>query len=312
MRKDYRFFQSLAFKLSLFPFHFWSPDAFQGALAEVSGFLSVAPKIGAFALLVRFGLGLHGPFGATGDDLLVGVGLACAAAAAVSMTFGNLAAFAQKDLGRLLAYSTVAQSGTMLLGVAACFLGVGRGDVRLAAAGLAGTLLYLAAYLFPNLGAFAAVAIFRNRTLRTDMASLAGLGTKAPWVAGAFAVSLVGLVGLPPTSGFVGKLAVFAAALSDRVGSPLLFVCGLIAAANTVASLFYYFRPIRALYLDRPGSNEDGEDGEPSPLNDAPLAPPVTGSERAYLALLAVPVLFALPLLGRLSALCEAIAEATL
>ncbi|NNJ26707.1 NADH-quinone oxidoreductase subunit N [Alienimonas chondri] len=292
----------LAFKLSLVPFHFWTPDAFQGALAEVSGFLSVAPKIGAFALLVRFGLSLHGPFGETGDALLTGLGLACAAGAAVSMTFGNLAAFAQKDLGRLLAYSTVAQSGTMLLGVAACFLGVGRGDGDLAVAGLAGTLLYLTAYLFLNLGAFAAVAIFRNRTLRTDVASLAGLGSKMPWVAGAFAVSLVGLVGLPPTAGFVGKLAVFAAALSDRVGSPLLFAAALIAAANTVASLFYYFRPIRSLYLD----------AAPEGTSGAPIGPPVTGSERAYLVLLAVPVLLILPLLGRLGALCDAIAEAVL
>ena len=293
----------LAFKLALVPFHFWSPDAFQGALAEVAGFLSVAPKIGAFALLVRFGLSLNGPPDTAGPQLLTGVGLACAAAAAVSMTFGNLAAFGQRDLGRLLAYSTVAQSGTVLLGIAACFLGVGRGDAGLAAAGLAGTLLYLVAYLFLNLGAFAAVAIFRNRTLRTSVASLAGLGPRMPWVAGCFTLFLVGLTGLPPTAGFVGKLAVFAAALSDRAGSPLLFACGLIAAANSVASLFYYLRPVRSLYLDAaPGAD----------LDDAAPASPVTGSERAFLALLAVPVLLILPFLGRVGALCEAVAGAAL
>ena len=289
----------LAFKLSLVPFHFWSPDAFQGALAEVAGFLSVAPKVGAFALLVRFGLSLDGPFETAGPQLLAGVGTACAVAAAVSMTFGNLAAFAQRDLGRLLAYSTVAQSGTVLLGVAACFAGVAAGDRPLAVAGLAGTLLYLTAYVFLNLGAFAAVAVFRNRTLRTDVAGLAGLGAKAPWVAGCFAVSLVGLVGLPPTAGFVGKLAVFAAAFSERGAFPVLFACGLVAAANTVAGLFYYFRPIRALYL------------EPAP-DDRPLAPAVTGSERAYLALLALPVLLILPFFGRLGALCDAVAGAAL
>ena len=289
----------LAFKLSLVPFHFWSPDAFQGALAEVAGFLSVAPKVGAFALLVRFGLSLDGPFDTAGPRLLTGIGLACAVAAAVSMTFGNLAAFAQRDLQRLLAYSTVAQSGTVLLGVAACFLGVGGGDFHLAAAGLAGTLLYLVAYLFLNLGAFAAVAVFRNRTLRTDVASLAGLGPRMPWAAGCFALFLVGLTGLPPTAGFVGKLAVFAAALADREHAPLLFACGLIAAANTVASLFYYFRPVRSLYLDAAPAG-------------TPSAAPVSGAERAYLALLALPVLLILPFLGRIGALCEAVAGAVL
>jgi NADH:ubiquinone oxidoreductase subunit 2 (subunit N) len=100
----------------------------------------------------------------------------------------------------------------------------------------------------------------------------------------------------------VGKWAVFASALGDRAGSPLLFVCGLIAAANTVASLFYYFRPVRALYLDA------------SPEAEPPLASatPVTGSERAYLVLLAIPALAVLPLLGRLGALCDAVAAATL
>ena len=287
----------LAFKLSLAPFHFWAPDAFRGALAEVGGFLSVAPKVGAFVLLVRFGLSLNGPFETAGPQLLHAAGVACAVGAAVSMTFGNLAAFAQADLGRLLGYSTVAQSGTILLGVAACFLGVAGGDLELAAAGLAGALLYLVAYVFLNLGAFACVAVFRNRTLRTDVASLAGLGPRAPWAAGCFALFLVGLTGLPPTAGFVGKWAVFAPAFAG--GPDLLFAVGVVAAANTVASLFYYLRPVRALFLDEPP-------------HDAPLAPPVTGSERAYLLVLAAPTLLVLPFLGRLGALCEAVAGAAL
>ena len=256
----------LAFKLSLVPLHFWCPDAFTGALAEVSGFLSVAPKVGAFTLLTRFGLSLDGPFETAGPQLLHAAGVACAACAAVSMAFGNLAAFGQNDLGRLLAYSTVAQSGTILLGVAACFLGVAGGNLELAAAGLAGVLLYLLAYVFLNLGAFACVAVFRNRTLRTDVASLNGLGPRFPWAAGCFAVFLVGLTGLPPTAGFVGKWAVFAPAFAESRAFPLLFAAGLIAAANTVASLFYYFRPVRALYLeaastDAPAGPSPGRSG---------------------------------------------------
>ena len=289
----------LAFKLSLVPFHFWCPDAFEGALAEVAGFLSVAPKAGAFCLLVRFGLSLNGPPGTTGAELLAGVGVACAAAAGVSMTFGNLAAFAQADAQRLMAYSTIAQAGTILLGVAACLIGAGRGDAELAAAGLAGTLLYLAAYLFLNLGAFACLAVCRNRTLRTDVAGLAGLGARMPVVCGCLVVFLVGLVGLPPTAGFAGKLAVFAPALADPSAAPVLFGAGLVAAANTVASLFYYFRLVRSAYLD------------PAPAAP-PFAEPVTWSERAYLLLLAAPVLLALPALGPLGDLCAAVAGGVL
>ena len=289
----------LAFKLSLVPFHFWCPDAFEGALAEVAGFLSVAPKAGAFCLLVRFGLSLGGPLGTSGAELLTGIGVACACAAAVSMTFGNLAAFTQRDAQRLMAYSTIAQAGTILLGVAACFVGTGRGDEELAAAGLAGTLLYLAAYLFLNLGAFACLAVIRNRTLRTDVAGLAGLGPRMPVVCGCLTLFLVGLVGLPPTAGFVGKLAVFAAALRSPEAAPVLFGAGLIAAANSVASLFYYFRLVRAAYLD------------PSPAN-LRIQPPVTGSERAYLLLLAAPTLLILLVLDPLGELCAAVAGAAL
>ena len=288
----------LAYKLSLVPFHFWCPDAFQGALAEVAGLLSVAPKVGAFCLLVRFGLGLCGPVGTGGAELAAAAGVGLAVAGATSMTFGNLAAFTQTDLQRLLGYSTIAQGGTIVLGVAACLVGAGRGDADLARAGLVAVLVYLVGYVFLNLGAFAAVAVFRNRTRRTDLQSLAGLGPVMPVAAGCFAVSLVGLVGLPPTAGFLGKAAVFVAAVRDPAGEPVLFAAALVGAANTVASLFYYLRPVRALFLD--------------PAADRPAVPKAGGAERAFLVLLAAPALLLLPLFGPLGRACAAVAGATL
>ena len=286
----------LAFKLAVAPFHFWCPDAFEGALAEVAGLMSVVPKVGAFVLLLRFGAALV-PGGEAGRELLLGLGLGCGGAAVLSMTFGNLAALAQSDLKRLLAYSTVAQAGTILTGVAVAFVGLaaGTGGREEAAAGVAAVLFYLTAYVFLNLGAFAAVTLFRNRTYRTSVDSLAGLGRRLP-VAGACTVLfLVGLVGLPPTGGFVGKLFVFAAGFGS--GSPWLWGVAAVGCLNTVVSLFYYLRPVRALYAE--------------PTDESPAAreaKPVT-SEDAFLLVLAVPVVVLGLLFGRIAGVTAAAAE---
>src|SRR5947207_2771617 len=157
----------VAFKLSLFPFHFWCPDAFEGAAAEVAGFLSVASKGAAFALLVRFCLALVGETQrgtAPLSELFMNVGLGLGIVAAVTATFGNLAAYTQTNIKRLLAYSTIAHAGYMLMGLAV-----------LNRDGAGAVLFYLVAYLFMNLGAFAVVAFLRNQTGSEDLNDFRGL-----------------------------------------------------------------------------------------------------------------------------------------
>ncbi len=167
----------LAFKLSLVPFHFWCPDAFEGASAEVAGFLSVASKAGAFGLLVRLCLSLSGAEG-TGP-LMVSFGLGLGFVACLTTTFGNLAAYSQTNLKRLLAYSTIAHAGYMVMAAAALLvLKNAENPAQYAVEAnqaIEGLLYYLVVYLFMNLGAFAIIAIARNYTFSEDLDSVRGL-----------------------------------------------------------------------------------------------------------------------------------------
>jgi len=212
----------LMFKAGGVPGHFWVPDAAQGAGTTAAAFLTTVPKVGALAAAYR----LLDAVPTTVDwPLLV------ALLAAASMTLGNLAAFLQTDPRRLLGWSTVSQVGYLLLPVAVA----GRSDLALPS-----LLLYLAAYAVTNLTAFAVVAAV---PARRDLASYRGLAASHPWLAGALLVSLLSLVGTPPTAVFVGKLTTFTAAWDG--GAAWLAV---VAAANTVASLFYYLRWLAPAY----------------------------------------------------------------
>ena len=179
----------LAFKLSLVPFHFWCPDAFEGASAEVAGFLSVASKAAAFALLVRFCLALVGNDPGVMADFNLRLGIGLGIVAAITTTFGNLAAYTQTNMKRLLAYSTIAHAGYMLMAVAAMMviLNAPAPTERIAfdqteqgARCLEGLLYYLAVYLFMNLAAFAIVALIRNGIGSEEIEDYAGLGWQAP------------------------------------------------------------------------------------------------------------------------------------
>jgi NADH-quinone oxidoreductase subunit N len=196
-------FVGLAFKLAAVPFHLWLPDVFEGAAAEVGAFLSVASKAAAVGLTARLLLLLQGTVRETlgdTDPLLLPrtVGLTLAAVAAVTATLGNLAAFGQSNLKRLLGYSTVAHAGYMLMGLAA-----------MNAAGTAAVLFYLVAYLLMNLGAFAVVALVRNQTGSEELAAVRGLMAWSPALGVGLAVFLLSLLGLPPLAGFAGKVQVF-------------------------------------------------------------------------------------------------------
>lgn len=207
----------LLFKAGAVPGHFWVPDVTEGAPPAVAAFVTTVPKIGAFAALYRFGAEALPP-GAAGWPTLVAV------IAAATMTPGNLAAFGQDNVRRLLAYSTVSQAGYLLVPVAMA----GRTDLAEPA-----LLYYVAAYAVTNAGAFAVVLAAG----RDDLAGYAGLMRRSPVLGLSLVICLLGFIGTPPTAVFVGKVLMFGAALDGRY-----LWLAVVAAVNTVASVFYYLR----------------------------------------------------------------------
>lgn len=237
----------LAFKLSAVPFHFWCPDVFEGASAEIGAFLSVASKGAAIALTGRVLLVLAGPEPAAATAAFAPV---LALLAAITTTFGNLAAYPQNNLKRLLAYSTIAHAGYMIMGLA-----VMNGN------GLSAVLFYLVTYLFTNLGAFAVIAMLRNSTGSEELPTFAGLVYKSPALVVTFAVFLLSLLGLPPLAGFAGKFFVFsavyhAADAAKAAGSNwlanLYWALLVIGGLNTVFSAVYYIRVLKVMIIDKP------------------------------------------------------------
>jgi len=265
----------LSFKLSAVPFHFWCPDVFEGSAAEVGAYLSVASKAAAVALLVRLVCGLGEPAAdATPTTAAAAAGLAAtrqfmvlliAVLATVTCTLGNLAAYGQTNMKRLLAYSTIAHAGYLLMGAAAvaALLGTQPQAAQRAVAALA---FYLGTYLFMNLGGFAIVALLRNRLRSEEIASYAGLVRTSPGIVIAMAVVLVSLVGLPPLAGFVAKFLVFASvveAVRWSSSQPLMLVVLVVGGLNTVISLFYYLRVLKVMTFEPPA---DGRTAEPLSL----------------------------------------------
>jgi NADH-quinone oxidoreductase subunit N len=275
----------LAFKLSAVPFHFWCPDVFEGATAEVDAFLSVASKAAALALLVRVVIGMGAITPAAqpeAADNVPGIvqaahaetpssaavanerlhpardltGQLLALLAAITCTFGNLAAYAQNNLKRLLAYSTIAHAGYMMMPVSALLVMV-RFDTVAAASAVSALAIYLGVYLFMNLTAFAVVAFLRNTLHSEQINDYAGLVRRCPTLVVCFAITLFGLIGLPPLSGFIGKFAIFAALvdgyqISVQGGHPQPYLLALliVGGLNTVLSLFYYLRVIKVMTFE--------------------------------------------------------------
>jgi NADH-quinone oxidoreductase subunit N len=256
----------MGFKLAAVPFHFWCPDVFEGAAAEVAAFLSVASKGAALALVGRFSLVLAG-LTAPGPDrydawLHVAQYLVPGLAffAVLTTTFGNLAAYLQTNLKRLLAYSTIAQAGYMMMGLAA-----------LNREGASAVLFYLVAYLFMNLGAFAVVAFLRNQTGSEDLSSYRGLAYRSPLMAVLMSIFLLSLLGMPPLAGFAAKFQILSALTEagqaySSSGQPMLgytmyFLLGALVI-NTALSAVYYIKVMKVMILDK--TIEEVE-GRPSP-----------------------------------------------
>lgn len=253
----------LGFKISLVPFHQWAPDAYEGAPTPVTAFLSVGPKAVGFAVLLRVALTALPIFREAWIPLLAVISI-------ITMTLGNLVALRQTNIKRLLAYSSIAQAGYMLIGLVAVNL-TGSSPF----AGLNGVLIYLFAYLFTNLGAFICVIAIENATGAVNIEDYAGLVKRAPYVAALFIIFFLSLAGIPPTAGFIGKFFVFGAAL--REGFLTLAAIGVL---NSIVSVFYYFAVIRAAFFL--------EAKDPSPIRIAPLVTAMLTVTAAMVLLIAV------------------------
>jgi NADH-quinone oxidoreductase subunit N len=229
----------VAFKIAAVPFHYWTPDAYQGSPTPVTGYLSVGPKIGAFALIIRLFADALGPLAADWNVVIMVL-------AGLTMTLGNLVALAQDNVKRMLAYSSIAHTGYMLVGFAA--FGAGQED------GMQGLLYYGAAYAFMNLGAFAVIAAIQKRTgVTSNLSTFAGLIRREPTLALLMTLFLLSLTGIPPTAGFFGKFYVILAAVE---AGGWLTVLAVIAVINAAIAAFYYLRVVVYMFMREPTSEQ--------------------------------------------------------
>ncbi len=322
----------LAFKLSAFPFHFWCPDVFEGAAAEVNAFLSIASKAAALALLVRVTVGfttlplqqtasrpLPGGVATVADNLKPHVAvsdvpkatsksaihlaaynapapegrdplapvrsfivLLVALISAVTCTFGNLAAYGQTNIKRLMAYSTIAHAGYIMMPVAAAVALSGTSTVA-AEAAYAAVPFYIGLYLFMNLGAFAIVAFLRNATGSEEIADFGGLVRTSPGVVVCLGVIFFSLVGLPPLAGFAAKYVAFASVVRAMTQVPafrsVMLTLLVVGGLNTALSLFYYLRVIKTMAID------------PEPVDRPAKGFSLVSLPGAYIVLVTLPVL---------------------
>ncbi|WP_298011363.1 NADH-quinone oxidoreductase subunit NuoN [uncultured Aquabacterium sp.] len=268
----------LAFKLGVVPFHMWVPDVYQGAPTAVTLLVAGAPKLAAFAITIR--LLVEGMINLATDWQQMLLILAVA-----SMTVGNLAAIAQTNLKRLLAYSGIAQLGFMLLGFVPTVVA---GNTVSAGNGYGSSLFYVLTYVLTTLGTFGLIMILSRPGFESEQISdLAGLNKRSPVLAGAMAVFMFSLAGIPPTVGFYAKLAVLQALITTN--SPLLLQISIVAVVLSLIGAFYYLRVIKVMYFDEPTDVTPVAEG---------------GAARALLSVNALAVLVLGVLPGGLMALC--------
>ncbi len=225
------------FKMAIFPFQMWVPDVYEGAPTPVTAYLSVASKAAAFAIVMRVF------FTALAGNLITSEWANLfAILAAVSMTLGNVVAIQQHNIKRLFGYSSVAQAGNFLVGLAAVSAGGGRFAI-----GASGVVFFIAAYAFTNLGAFLAIIAISDAVGSEEIADFAGVWRRSPWLALVLGFCLISLTGLPPTAGFFAKLYIFNAAIQAK------FVwLVIIAVLNTLVSAVYYLGVLRTMFMGEP------------------------------------------------------------
>lgn len=240
-----------AFKTSLVPLHFWAPDTYEGAPTAVAGFLSTASKAAGFAVLMRVFYTLYSQVGFDWGNLIAIIAL-------FTMTLGNLLAIGQKNIKRLLAYSSIAHAGYVLVGL-----------VAVSPLGVSSVIFYLGIYLVTNLAAFGVAVVFFRIVGSDEIAAYAGLSRRAPTLALAVLIAFLSLAGMPPFGGFVAKVWVFTAALQE--GWLWLVVAGIL---NSIIGLYYYLRILNVVYHHR-------SESESQPL-------PITAPNAIALAVLSI------------------------
>ncbi|HXV59953.1 MAG TPA: NADH-quinone oxidoreductase subunit N [Vicinamibacteria bacterium] len=270
----------IGFKMATVPFHFWCPDVYTGAPTPVTAFLSVGPKVAGFAVLVRlFYGGLAAPEGDASwamvgsvdwQSILIGISV-------VTMTLGNVAALLQTNLKRLLAYSSVAHAGYIMMGA-----------VVLSEEGIQAMLAYIVIYLFMNLGAFLVVIIIHNGVGSFEISDYAGIWRRSPTLTIVMGIFLFSLMGIPPFAGFLAKWYVFAAVIDAQLG--WLAVIGVL---NSAVGAFYYLKILKTMFID----------GEETPA--APSSLPLHPIYAGLLFVLAVPNIIGLVLWGYLDRITE-------
>jgi len=224
----------LSFKLATFPMPFWAPDVYEGAPTPTAAFLAIGSKAAGFVLLLRFLFTAVSGVAAQWAHLLV-------LTAGATILYGNLCALPQRNLKRLLGYSSIAHAGYLLLGVAA-----------LSDAGRSALLFYLVGYLFTTAAAFAVVVLVLRQLDAEDITNLAGLGQRAPLVAVTMTLAMASLAGVPPLVGFFGKFLLLKAVIERGTTDSAYYALAFAALAGVVISLYYYFGVIRAIYWSQP------------------------------------------------------------
>ncbi len=222
----------VGFKISMAPFHMWAPDVYQGAPTPVASFLTVAPKAMGFAVLTRILFYAFPAFHTNWSALLIGLSI-------FTMTFGNVLAVSQSNMKRLLAYSSVAQAGYILAALALGSL-----------TGVKAVLIYVAAYLFTNLGAFFSVLAIERGLETNDIGAYSGLSKKSPFLALCLTLFLLSLAGIPPFAGFIGKVFIFTAVVEAKKTLLAIFI-----ALNSAVAAYYYLKAVKSMYFSNAISN---------------------------------------------------------
>ena len=230
------------FKIAAVPFQMWVPDVYEGAPTPITAYLSAASKAAGFAVIVRvFGSAFGMP-----EWLSMNWGLTFAVLAIISMTIGNIAAIPQSNIKRMMGYSSIAQAGYLMVGLAVMGFSPAANVL-----GQSGILFFLAAYALTNLGAFTAIIAISNKVNSDLIADYTGMGKRAPLLALALTLFLISLIGMPPAAGFMAKFYIFSAAVQNNLLWLVIF-----AVINSVISAYYYLRVVKVMWFGEPASEE--------------------------------------------------------